>query len=226
MGIFEVFYAPGRLFASLPERKAAWVLPYLLNIALVTAISILTIHYIGLENILRQQFEMFRMPPEQVDKAMVQALNAPAWRNYIGAVIGTAIFFPFVGGLMYVFALMANKEARYVDQFKLVCFAYFPYYVVTCLMSALILMVSPDPGSLDIRNLIATNVGAFLDKNTTSKGLYALAGSIDVLSFLEIFLLGYGFAKLNRVKVFFGVAAVMTLWILYVSVKISLSVLF
>ena len=93
-------------------------------------------------------------------------------------------------------------------------------------MSALILMVSPDPGSLDIRNLIATNVGAFLDKNTTSKGLYALAGSIDVLSFLEIFLLGYGFAKLNRVKVFFGVAAVMTLWILYVSVKISLSVLF
>jgi hypothetical protein len=90
----------------------------------------------------------------------------------------------------------------------------------------MVLMISPDPASLDWRNLLATNVGAFMNKNETSKGLYSLMGSIDILSFAEIGLLALGFSKLTRAKFGFGLAAVLVLWVFYVLGKMGFSMVF
>jgi len=57
-------------------------------------------------------------------------------------------------------------------------------------------------------------------------GLYSLLESVDLLSFAEIALLSYGFGKLTRAGFFAGLAAVMGMWIVYVSVKMALSLLF
>ncbi len=226
MGIFEVFYAPGKLFASLPERKGAWILPFVLNIALTCVVSGLVVHYIGMENILRQQFEGSRMPADQMEKIIAQAASAPAWRNYLQTGLGTAIGYPFIALLIWVFALMAAKDAKYGNQFTMVVHAYFPYNLIVSIMSAAILMAAPDPVQLDVRNLIASNAAVFLNKAEVSKALYSLASSVDVLSFAEMMLLALGFAKVNKSKFGYGFAGVMVLWILYVSVKVILSLLF
>jgi len=226
MGIFEVFYAPGKLFESLPERKLAWILPYVLNIVLACLVSALVFHYIGMENILRQQFEGTRMSPDQMEKIIAQAASAPAWRNYLNAVLGSALMYPFIALLIWVFALMATKDAKYGNQFTMVVHAYFPYQLIVSIMSAAILMAAPDPLQLDVRNLIATNAAVFLNKSEVSKALYSLAGSIDLLSFAEMFLLALGFAKVNKSKFGYGLAGVLVLWVLYVSVKVILSLLF
>jgi hypothetical protein len=109
---------------------------------------------------------------------------------------------------------------------SMVSLAQFPYYLVVLLMVTLILTVAPDPGSLSIRNLIATNPAAYMDKDTMAPGLYSLLESVDLLSFAEIALLSYGFGKLTRAGFFAGLAAVMGMWIVYVSVKMALSLLF
>jgi hypothetical protein len=59
-----------------------------------------------------------------------------------------------------------------------------------------------------------------------AKGLYSLLSSIDILSFGEIGLLALGFSRITRTNLFFGFAAVGGLWILYVSSKMALSLLF
>jgi hypothetical protein len=93
-------------------------------------------------------------------------------------------------------------------------------------MTTLILVASPDPTTLDSKNLVATNLGAYMNKDTMAKGLYSLMTSLDILSFAEIFLLALGFSKITRSNLFFGFAAVGGLWVLYVAVKMGISLLF
>jgi len=47
-----------------------------------------------------------------------------------------------------------------------------------------------------------------------------------VLTFAEIGLLSYGFAKVNRTSVSFGLMAVLSLWLVYVLIRVGLSVVF
>ena len=109
----------------------------------------------------------------------------------------------------------------------MVSLAFFPYWLVTTAMTALMASVAaPDPSSLDVRNLIATNVASWMNRDSMPKGLYSLLSSVDVLSFAEIGLLSFGFSKLTRVNIFFGLAAVVGIWILYVSSKMAISSLF
>jgi hypothetical protein len=53
--------------------------------------------------------------------------------------------------------------------------------------------------------------------------MYALLTSLDLLSFIEIGFLSFGFSKLTKSGFFGGLGAVLSLWILYVLSKMALS---
>lgn len=227
--LLEIFYQPGKLFSSLPERSWVWVLPLILNILLVILQTWAVNHYIGRENIARQQLETFarNMSPEQMQAAVARA-NSPAqiYIGYAAAAFGTCLVILVISGALMAFGMMTSRAPRFGSMFSMVTLAYFPYWLVVSCMATLVLMLSPDPASMDIRNLLATNVGAFMNKNETSKGLYSLMGSIDILSFAEIGLLALGFSKLTRAKFGFGLSAVLVLWAFYVLGKMGLSIVF
>jgi hypothetical protein len=226
-GLLEVFYRPGVLFASLPERKGAWIAPLIANCLLLLLTSFLVPHFMGRENIVRQQLESFHMSPEQTQAALT-ASNSPGriYGGYAGAAVVAAVILLVISAALLVFAMMTSRVPRFASMFAMVSLAFFPYWLIATARTALILMTATEPAVLDMRNLIGTNPAAYMDKNSLAKGLYSLLSSLDVLSFLEIGLLSYGFAKLTRVSVFFGLAAVVGLWILYVSSKMALSLLF
>jgi hypothetical protein len=227
MSIFEVFYQPGKLFSSLAERRGAWVLPLLLNTLLLLAIGALVPHYIGRDNLMRQQLEGFNMTPEQKQTAIASA-GSPArvYGGYVATAVSAPLIHAAIAGMLTIFGMMTSKAPKFGTMLSMVSLAFFPYWLVTASMTALILMMSPDPTTLDIRNLVATNVGAYMDKATLPKGIYSLLTSLDVLSFLEIGLLSLGFSKVTRSSIFAGFAAVGGLWVLYVSVKMLVSLLF
>ena len=227
MGIFEVFYQPGKLFASLENRRAAWVLPLLLGVLLMLVTTLTAVRLIGMDTILRQQLQNTRLTPEQLQN-LLNAANTPAavYRTYAGTIVAGVASTLLISGLLTVFALVGSKQPKFSTNFSMVALAFFPYRLVLCLMTVLVLVASPDPGSLDFSNLLATNVGAFMNKDAMSRGLYTLLSAIDLLSFAEIGLLSYGFAKVNRTSVSFGLFAVMSLWIVYVLIRMGLSLLF
>jgi hypothetical protein len=227
MGIFEVFYQPGKLFASLPERRAAWVVPLILNILLVLAITVSVVQMIGMETIVRQQLQNTRLTPEQMQAALNRA-NSPSqvYITYAGAAVGSVVSILLVAGLLTVFAMVGSKQPKFGDNFSMVALAFLPYRLIVCAMTILVLFASPDRSSLDVTNMLATNVGAFVNKETTSRGLYTILSALDVLTFFEIGFLSYGFAKVNRTSVSFGLAAVGSLWVVYVLVRTALSLLF
>jgi hypothetical protein len=227
--LFEVFYQPGKLFASLPERKFAWLAP-LIAAALLGSISyFLMIHYLGAENLARQSMQMMasRMSPDQMQQAIAQA-STPMRVNisYVTAAVAVSFGLLLISGALMAFAMMTKSPPHFGTMFAMVTLANFPYALVTALMTWLTLALSPDPTSLDFQHLLATNVGAFMNKNETSKGLYSLMTSLDLLTFVEIFLLSLGFAKITRSKIGGGLGAVLALWILWVFIKMGLALAF
>jgi hypothetical protein len=185
------------------------------------------LRFIGMETIFRQQLQNTRLSPEQMQVAMNRA-NSPAqvYVTYGGVVVGGTVSILLIAGLLTVFAMVGSKQPKFSTNFSMVALALFPYRLVICLMTVLVLVASPDPGSLDVTNLLATNIGAFTNKETMSRGLYTLLSQLDILTFAEIGLLSYGFAKVNRTSISFGLFAVLSLWVVYVLIRMGLSLLF
>jgi hypothetical protein len=227
MGIFEVFYEPGKLFATLENRRAAWVAPLILGVLLLLGTTVAAVRLIGMEAIVRQQLQNTRLSPEQMQNALNQA-NTPARINvtYAGTVVVGTLSVLLIAGLLTLFAMVGSKQPKFSTNFSMVALASFPYRLVVCLMTVLVLLAAPDRSALDVSNMLATNVGAFMDKDTMSRGLYTLLSALDILTFAEIGLLSYGFAKVNRTSVSFGLFAVTSLWIVYVLIRMGLSLLF
>ena len=227
MAIFEVFYQPGKLFASLPGRRGVWVAPIILGMLLSLCATYAAVQKIGLETIVRQQIETQRnMSPEQMQQALNNA-NSPFIAYVIyGAVIFASVLLPIViAGALSIFALMGSQQPKFGTMFSMVTLAYLPYSLIAALMTILVVFAAPDTSVLDINNLLSTNVAAFMNKETTGKALYAFLGSVDILSFGEIGFLAYGFSKVTKSSFFFGVFSVGTLWAIYVVVKVGLSLL-
>lgn len=227
--LLEVFYQPGKLFASLPERKFAWVAP-LIAVSLLTVLTIYLLpHYMGRENLARQQMAMFasRLSPEQIQQAVERSTSpAQIYIGYASAFVVSVVGMLAFAGLLMAFGMMTKKAPGFGSMLAMVSLANFPYSLVTVLMTWLTLALSPDPGSLDFRNLLATNVGAFMNKNETSKGLYSLMTSLDILTFVEIFLLSLGFSKVTKSGLGMGLFAIGVLWIFWVLAKMGLALAF
>jgi hypothetical protein len=226
MAIFEVFYQPGKLFASLPGRRGVWVAPLLLGMLLSFCTIYVAIQKIGADAIIRQSIESSQrnMSPEQ----MQQAINsAPViiYVLYAGVVVAGILLPIVIAGALSIFALMGSQQPKFSTMFSMVTLAYLPYTLIAAMMTILVVSIAPDTSVLDINNLLSTNVAAFMNKETTGKALYAFLGSVDILSFGIIGFLAYGFSKITKSSFFFGVFSVGSLWAIYVVFKVGLSLL-
>lgn len=227
MAILEVFYQPGKLFASLEKRRATWVAPLILGLLLSMGATIAAVRLIGMETIVRQRVQTLRLTPEQMQAALDRA-NSPAqaYATYASVVVGGALLLLALAGILTLIAMAGSKQPKFSTNFSMVALAFFPYTLVSAIMTVLVLVASPDRSALDINNLLATNVGAFMDKDSLSKGLYSFFSSLDILTFAEIGLLSYGFSKVNRTTFGFALFAVLSLWVVYVVIKMGVAMLF
>lgn len=220
--LLNVFFQPGKVFSSLPERRNAWIVPLLINTLILVASTAITIHVLGMDNIMRQRLAGSSMTPDQMQKAMEQGTSPIAmYITYVAVAIGVPIAMLIASGVLTVFGMMTSRSPKFGSMLAMVNIAFFPYYLVTVAMTAIVMIAAPDKSALDINNILATNVGAFVTRSETSKGLYALFTSLDVLSFMEIGLLSYGFSKLTKAGMALSIAAVGSLWILYVMLKMA-----
>jgi hypothetical protein len=222
--LVDVFFQPGKLFASLPERRAAWVVPLLVNVILLLASTAVTIHMLGMDLIMRQRLASSSMSADQMQRAMQQGTSpAAVYITYAAVLIFSPMFMLMVSGILFAFGMMTSRAPKFSSMFAMVNLAFFPYFLITGLMTVLVIVAAPDRTGLDVNNILATNVAAFVSKSQTAKGLYALYTSLDILGFMEIGFMAYGFSKLTKTGLAIGLGAVGSMWILYVFSKMALS---
>lgn len=222
--LIDVFFQPGKLFSSLPERRAAWVVPLLINVILLLASTAVTINVLGMDLIMRQRLASSSMSADQMQQAMKSGTSpAAVYITYAAVVLFSPIFILLVSGILFAFGMMTSRAPKFSAMFAMVNLAFFPYILITTVMTSLVIIAAPDKTALDVNNILATNVAAFVNRAQTSKGLYALYNSLDILSFLELGFLSYAFSKLTKAGLAAGLGAVGGMWILYVFSKMALS---
>ena len=96
--------------------------------------------------------------------------------------------------MLGAYNLLGGANASYKVSMAIVSHAYF-VSIISSLLFILVLFLKP-PGSVDIENPVAANLGAFLPDGT-SKVVMALGTAIDLFSFWIICLIGIGFAAFN-----------------------------
>ncbi len=231
LGLMQIFYEPGKVFARVRE-KGEWLIPFLAVSLTIMATSAVAVNLIGMENMVRKQIESNpklaeQLGPEKVDK-MIRDSNTPARKAlvYVAGGAGGAIYLLVIAGLFTGLLSLMSGTAKYKQVLGASSYALFPFTVVALVMSTLIILFSNDRGELNVRNLIALNPGAFLDKETTRKSLYSLASSLDLLSFGQIAMLSYGLSKVSGVALTKCVMIVVVLWGIYVLGKAGLAAVF
>jgi hypothetical protein len=223
----EVFYQPGKVFERLRDRPNEWPLPLAADVAVAVANVAVVTKLVGLETIVRQRLQNSNMPPEQMQRALDRmASPATAYLGYAGALVSTILIVLAISAALAVFGMMTKDKPKFASMFSMVSLAMLPYGLISFAMTTAVILLAPDRASLDFTNLLATNPGAFLDKATTSKFLYSLLSSLDLLSLLAVGMLAYGFAKVTRAGLGSGWGAVLSLWLLLIVSRAMASSLF
>jgi hypothetical protein len=230
MALLEIFFSPGKVFDEIRERRI--FLPALVAVMLLSVATFAVLaNMVGMQAMARKQLESSSrtasMTAEQKDAAIAQA-GSPA-RLYVtcGAFfIGSAVIMLAIAGIALGGLAAAGGKVSYAQVLGVVCYVGVPFTLLNLVMTAAVLYAAPDRDSLDFNNLIATNIGAFLNNETTGKMIYSIAGSIDLISFAHIGMLGWGFSRVSRLSFATCTFIVIAMWAVYVLGKAGLSVLF
>jgi len=227
--LIGIFVSPTEAFTDIVNRPSlAWLAPLVLLTIFAVVSAGLVIRRVGMEQIVRSQLAQSRMAqnltPEQLEQAVERGVTIGKYQAHIAPLL-----FPFIGLLVIagVFALMTNfvlgSEVKYGTLMSVTAYGMMPGLVLAILN--IITMHLKDPADIDIRNIVASNLGPLVSAES-SKVLHRLASSIDIFSFWQIALMALGIATAARFSFGKGLVVVAVPWLVWVLAAAGLSALF
>jgi hypothetical protein len=222
--LIGVIFQPQAAFRSIGKRPN-WLLPLLACIVLVLLSTVLIINRMGMSNLMRSAMQGNPQAEEIAQK--VEESSFTKTMIYLSPLIQTPIVMVVVAGVFLLVFMLAGVETNFKMAFSVTAHSFFAYSLVATLLSLVTVYAARDFANLDLRNPIATNVGFFLDPAETSKFLYSVSSSLDVLSFWFIYLLALGFAETSpKTRIQKTLPLVVVVWAIYVIGKAAFSGLF
>ena len=203
--IINTFVAPSKTFEDI-RRNASWWVPWLIG-GIFAAVSFgLFLKKIDVEQFIREQIasspsqsQAFEsLPKDQQNQRIAISVKITKFTPYLVPI------FSLVGGLIAAAILMATfsfiheASVPYSRSLAIFFYAGLPY-LITFGLSIITLSVASDTEGRNPRNLVATNPAYFMDPHSTSKFVYGMVGSLDIISIWVIVLMGIGF-KVNSAK--------------------------
>ncbi len=226
-GLIEIFYEPGKVFDYVRERRV-WIVPFLAGLILFAAMYSYTIEQIGAGNVTRHALETSKfaanMTPEQKETAIAQA-DSPGGkaRTLIFTVIGYTVITLVFALLFLAIAGVGGGPIKFSQALGTVSYSGWPISVIRSILTVIVIMLATDKSELDPQRLLAFNAGAFLDKATTAKPLFALASAFDVFVFAQIALAGYGLSKVARISMSKALTGLVLIWIVFTVIAMGFS---
>jgi hypothetical protein len=203
--IVNTFFAPGKTFEDI-RHNTSWWAPWLLMSIIGLASHFMVVKKVDFDQVTRtmmaQSPQFQQQPAEQQERTI--AFTA-AFIKYGGYFVPV---FAILGALLVGLIMMATfnfglqAEVSFGQSLAIMMYAWLPS-ILWSILAVVSLMVG-NPDNFHIQNPVATNPAYFLDPATTSKFLYPLAMSLDVISLWIVALMGIGFAKAAKKKISIG----------------------
>jgi hypothetical protein len=227
--IIGVFFEPKKTFEDIAKRPT-WIVPVVLIVIAVLAVSITMGQTVGWERIVRHNMEASsrtqQMPAEQRENAVAMGVKFASIFAYSAIIFVPLAYLVMAGVLLGVASGIMSAGLRFIQVFAVVCWASLTGLISSILTIVVLHLKNPD--EINVQNALAFNPGAFMDPNSGSKFLYSLATSLDLFSFWTILLMAVGLKAAAGKKLTFGgaVFAVVLPWAVYVLGKSALAGVF
>lgn len=227
--IFGVLFSPKATFESI-VRRPTWFVPVVILCLLFLGVVAEFGHRGGWPSYFQKQMannsRVQQMSPEQQQQAYEMQLKFGPRVAYAEAPIAPTLVVVILAAVFLgVFNGLAGAKLSFKTSLGIVSHAWMAN-VVSGLLGILIVAIK-DPATIDLQNIVASNVGAFLPDGS-AKWLVSLLSSIDLFSFWTMLLLAIGYGAAAPKKLSFGKAFgwILAVWFVYVLMKVGLSAAF
>ncbi len=221
-----VLFSPTRVFEAIRERPT-WLLALVVLVLLGVVAGYVLGEKVDWEQVARDQLAQSsrQLSEEDVERAITVTEALGSKMVFLGPLFGGPLVYLLMALLFWVSMKMLGGELTYKASFSTVLHGLMPSAVSALLTIPVILSRTElDMEQVNSGTLVASNVGAFAPEGT-SNTMRSLLASIDIFSIWSIVLLSIGFAVVARVSRGKAAAAVITLWIVYILLKVGAAAL-
>jgi hypothetical protein len=227
--VVGLLFSPREEFPSILARPQFWM-PLVGWMALGIAFTAFWMQKVEPREFMRNQIQQSgradKMDPAQLEQvldtqtgmfkpiAWVSTLVAPPILTLVVAVV-----------YLFVFRFFYEGELTLAQSMAIVAWSFFLMALVTTPL-VLLVMALKDEWNVNPQEAMQAGAAMFLDRQTASKPLYALASCLDLFSLWVLWLLSTGYAVATRRATGSAAAGVVGVWVVYVLGKVALAAIF
>ena len=216
----NLLIAPREAFVGILRRPSPW-LPLLLYIGLNLAFTAVWTSKLDIMAFVTAQAEEAGRPAPPA-----QALPFIKGMFWAGPLLFIPIgFFVMALCLWVIYRFFYGSDVTYKIAMTICAWTSLITGLVTMPLIFLTMFLKGD-WQVDPRTALAANLGAVLDKATTAKPLYVLAGHLDLVSIWLVFLLATGFGVAMRKTTGSALWGVVGPWLLIVLIAVGWAAIF
>ena len=229
--VAKTFWSPGEAFeeiANAPVRP--WAAILVLTIVGLISAGVITATIDPAEMALRamEQSPQGGNLTEEQKEQFVERLNNPAVR-YIGfawALVGPTVLIAVLSGIYFGIFMILGSSAKYRRFFSLTSFAMLPLLIRNVAATLMVLFIPSS--AINPQELGGIAPSAFLDPTEVSRTVFAIAQSLDLITFwvLILLIIAYRNVAPNRTSVITRTIGVLIPWLILVAGRVGLTLLF
>ena len=212
--IINTFVAPSKTFMDI-RRNASWWVPLLIVSIFSIAFFVLIDKKVGFDTVAQHMVDnnskIAQLPAEQQERTAHMIALSMKVGGYLSPIITLFYGFVVAGVLWLTFNFGMDAQIPFPRAMSVVFYGWLPSIVGTIL--AMVSLVLGNPDGFRLENPVGTNPAYFLDYATTSKFLYGMLSSVDVIALWIVILIGMGFALNAKKKMSMGTGiGVVAVW--------------
>jgi hypothetical protein len=218
--LVNTFIAPSKTFIDI-RRNASWWVPFLLVCIFSISFFVMVDKKVGFDQVARTMFAnskaIQQLDPAQQEQAYSRTVTGFKIGEFAAPIFVLIYVLITAAVLMGTFNFMMDAQVSFSQSMSIVMYGWLPG-IIGAILSIFALMFG-DPEGFRIDNPIGTNPAHFMDPATTSKFLYSILTSVDVISLWIVVLIGIGFAVNAKRRISTG-SAIATVAVWYFIVKL------
>src|SRR5260221_380644 len=191
--IIGVFFSPKSTFEDIAQRPS-WILPVILMTVLGGLVAFVMNQKVDWRDVASKRIEessrSANLTAEQKSQQIeMSAKVSPGFvygAGLLGAIVGVLVV---AAVMLLAYNVIGGADAKFSSAMGIVSHA----FLVTIISSVFLILILylRAPGTVDLQNPVATNIGVFLPESTP-KALASLGQSIDIFSIWILLLIAIG----------------------------------
>ena len=227
--LIDIYFSPAEGYANI-LRKPAFLVPLAFHLVLSLAFTAVWLKQVDAKAFMHARIEesgrMDKIPPDRLAQVIDQQAKFLPTISWVAGTIAPPLVVTILAGLfLFIFRFFFAADTTFKQSMTVVASTFAATaLLVTPLMLAVLAM--KNDWTIPPQEALQANLTLLLEKQTTPKPLYTLAGSVDLMSFWTFFLLTTGYAAASKRSWSQAMWGIAIPWAIWVAGRVVLSFIF